>query len=116
MPYGCFLVGGTGRLVAVTVKMDGANYKQIVEENHQSTGQKLQRTDLCVGGGFQKHTQSNFKDLKKICIVERKKMRQGQFTPSEFSQIKLVKFLDQFLNNSEDIEIYFQYISMVSQN
>ena len=41
MLWGCFSVAGTGRLVRIEAKMDGARYREILDENLLQSAQDL---------------------------------------------------------------------------
>uniref|UniRef100_A0AAZ3RP71 Transposase n=1 Tax=Oncorhynchus tshawytscha TaxID=74940 RepID=A0AAZ3RP71_ONCTS len=41
MPWGCFSVAGTGRLVRIEGKMNGAKYRDIFDENLLQSAQDL---------------------------------------------------------------------------
>ena len=41
MPWGCFSVAGTGRLARINEKMNGAKYREILDENLLQSSQDL---------------------------------------------------------------------------
>jgi hypothetical protein len=41
MLWGCFTAAGTGRLVTIEAKMNGANYRKILDENLLQNAQDL---------------------------------------------------------------------------
>uniref|UniRef100_A0AAZ3P4W7 Transposase Tc1-like domain-containing protein n=1 Tax=Oncorhynchus tshawytscha TaxID=74940 RepID=A0AAZ3P4W7_ONCTS len=85
MLWGCFTAAGTGRLVRIEGKMDGAMYREILDENLLQSAQDLilgvaqpdpglepdlniLRRDLKIA--VQQRSPSNLTDLERICGEE----------------------------------------------
>jgi hypothetical protein len=49
MPWGCFSVAGTGKLICIEEKMNGAKYREIIDENLLQSAQAVVKVHLPTG-------------------------------------------------------------------
>ena len=71
MLWGCFSVAGTGRLVSIEGKMNGAKYREILDENLLQSAQDLRlgRRFTFKQGNDPKHTAKTTEEwLRGMCL------------------------------------------------
>ena len=68
MLWGCFSVAGTGRLDRIEGKMNGAKYREILDEN------LLRTSDWGEGSPSNRTMTSNLTELERICREEWEKL------------------------------------------